>query len=332
MVASTLGSPTRSSGSGAPARRPSRCTCGTRPSVVAPMQCSSPRASAGEHVAGVDRALGLAGADHGVQLVDEEDDRPSSCAVVPSTFFRRSSNSPRYLAPASSSAMSSTSTRLSFSVSGTSPLTMRCAGPRRWRSCRRRLADQHRVVLGAPLQHLDGAADLVVAADHRVELALGALGEVSVYFFSASRWPSASGDRPSGRRAPRRWPPPALARQAMAARHAQVAPVAPPARRPAPEAGRPAPSRPPSAAPRCARRRAQQRARAVVLRQHGREHVHRLDVGVVARHREALGLGERLLELAGEFVPVAWISSDCDRFEAAGPPFQVRRGAFARRA
>jgi len=33
-------------------------------------------------------------------------------------------------------------------------------------------ADQHRVVLAATLQHLDGAADLVVAADHRVELAL----------------------------------------------------------------------------------------------------------------------------------------------------------------
>ena len=41
------------------------------------------------------------------------------------------------------------------------------------------LADQHRVVLGAALQDLDRAADLVVAADDRVELALaGALGEV----------------------------------------------------------------------------------------------------------------------------------------------------------
>ena len=40
-------------------------------------------------------------------------------------------------------------------------------------------ADQHRVVLGAALQHLDGAADLVVAADHRVELALTrAFGQV----------------------------------------------------------------------------------------------------------------------------------------------------------
>ena len=35
-----------------------------------------------------------------------------------------------------------------------------------------RLADQHRVVLGAPRQHLDDAADLLVAADDRVELAL----------------------------------------------------------------------------------------------------------------------------------------------------------------
>ena len=34
------------------------------------------------------------------------------------------------------------------------------------------LADQHRVVLGPARQHLDDAADLLVAADHRVELAL----------------------------------------------------------------------------------------------------------------------------------------------------------------
>jgi hypothetical protein len=68
--------------------------------------------------------------------------------------------------------MSSTSTRLPFSVSGTSPLTMRCARPfDDGGLAHARLADQHRVVLGAALQDLDGAADLVVAADHRVELA-----------------------------------------------------------------------------------------------------------------------------------------------------------------
>ena len=49
------------------------------------------------------------------------------------------------------------------------------------------LADQHRVVLGAPLQDLDAAADLVVAADHRVELALARARSVrsSVYFLPA---------------------------------------------------------------------------------------------------------------------------------------------------
>ena len=42
------------------------------------------------------------------------------------------------------------------------------------------LADQHRVVLGAARQDLDDAADLVVAADDRVELAvLGGLREVA---------------------------------------------------------------------------------------------------------------------------------------------------------
>ena len=44
-------------------------------------------------------------------------------------------------------------------------------------------ADQHRVVLGATLQHLDGAADLVVTTDHRIELALlGPLGHIDGKF------------------------------------------------------------------------------------------------------------------------------------------------------
>ena len=45
------------------------------------------------------------------------------------TFFRRSSNSPRYFVPATSEPMSSVSRRLPCSVSGTSPATMRWARP-----------------------------------------------------------------------------------------------------------------------------------------------------------------------------------------------------------
>ncbi len=45
------------------------------------------------------------------------------------------------------------------------------------------LADQHRIVLGAARQHLHGAADFLVAADHRVELAFARrLGQVARVF------------------------------------------------------------------------------------------------------------------------------------------------------
>ena len=47
-----------------------------------------------------------------------------------------------------------------------------------------RLADQHRIVLGAARKHLDHAADLFVAADHRIELALrGELRQIAAVFF-----------------------------------------------------------------------------------------------------------------------------------------------------
>jgi hypothetical protein len=62
------------------------------------------------------------------------------------------------------------------------------------------LADQHGVVLGAPRQHLDGAADFLVATDHRIELALaGRLGEVARVFFE--RVVAALGRRGIGRAA-----------------------------------------------------------------------------------------------------------------------------------
>ena len=59
-----------------------------------------------------------------------------------------------------------------------------------------RLADQHRVVLLAPGQHLDGGFDLLRAADHRVELAvarhLGQVARVLVEFWRVGRRLSAA--------------------------------------------------------------------------------------------------------------------------------------------
>ena len=54
---------------------------------------------------------------------------PSYLARSFSTAFKRSSNSPRYFAPANNDPKSKDKTRLPFKPSGTSPLTIRCAKP-----------------------------------------------------------------------------------------------------------------------------------------------------------------------------------------------------------
>ena len=106
---------------------------------------------------------------------------PSEPRMSSSTALSRSSNSPRNLDPATMAPRSRATIRLSLSDGGHvavhdppgQPLDdggLADAG----------LADQHRVVLGPARQHLDDPADLVVAADHRVEPALaGHLGQVA---------------------------------------------------------------------------------------------------------------------------------------------------------
>ena len=125
-----------------------------------------------EQVARVHRAFGGAGAHDGVELVDEEDDSPSASLISLRTALRRSSNSPRYLAPAISAPRSSETTCFSLSVSGTSPRTIRWARP------------STIAVLptpGSPIrtglflvrrdEDLDDPANLLVTADDRIERA-----------------------------------------------------------------------------------------------------------------------------------------------------------------
>ena len=138
-----------------------------------------------EHVAGVDGAFGFAGANHGVQLVDEDDDLAFilrdflehglqaflEFAAVLGTGKQRRHVEAQYLLALERFRhfVIDDALRQSFDDG---------------RLADARFADQHRIVLGAPLQDLDGAADFVVATDHRVELALtGAFGEVDAVFF-----------------------------------------------------------------------------------------------------------------------------------------------------
>ncbi len=125
-----------------------------------------------EHVGGVHRALGLAGADQGVEFVDEHDD----LALGGGDLLEHGLEALLELAP-----------KLGPGDHGAeierhqAPLLQRLghvavddalgqaldhgglADPG--------LADQDRIVLGAPRQHLDGTANLLVAPDHGIEFA-----------------------------------------------------------------------------------------------------------------------------------------------------------------
>ena len=129
-VSSTVGSATNTGWN----RRASAASFSTcflySSSVVAPMQCRSPRASAGLSRLEASIAPSALPAPTSVCISSMNRMMPPSEDITSfSTAFSRSSNSPRYFAPAISAPMSSASSFLSFRLSGTSPLRMRSARP-----------------------------------------------------------------------------------------------------------------------------------------------------------------------------------------------------------
>jgi hypothetical protein len=150
-------------------------------SVVAPTQWSSPRASAGFSMLPASMApFGLAGADHGVQLVDEDD----RAAFVGGDVLQHGLEALLELA-----AVLGTREQRRH-VERQHALVLERLGHLAVDDALREpfddggladagLADEHGIVLAAALEDLDGAADLVVAADDRIELAVaGARREV----------------------------------------------------------------------------------------------------------------------------------------------------------
>ena len=98
---------------------------------------------------------------------------PSADAISYSTAFSRSSNSPRYFGAGDHRAEVERHQLLALqrlrhvAVDDAQRQALDDGG-----LADAGLADQHGIVLGAAAQHLDGAADLLVAADHRIELAV----------------------------------------------------------------------------------------------------------------------------------------------------------------
>ena len=130
MVSSTLGGSTMTGWK----RRSSAASFSTclrySSSVVAPTTCSSPRASAGLSMLLASTAPSAAPAPTMVWSSSMKVmKRPSASVSSFTTALSRSSNSPRYLAPASNWPMSSATISLCRSESGTSPSTIRWASP-----------------------------------------------------------------------------------------------------------------------------------------------------------------------------------------------------------
>ena len=121
-----------------------------------------------QQVAGIHGALGLAGADDGVQLVDEQDDAAALGLHLGQHGLQPLLELAAILGAGDQRAHVERQQLLVLEALGHVALDdalgqafgdggLADAG----------LADQHGIVLGAPGQHLDGAADLLVAADHR---------------------------------------------------------------------------------------------------------------------------------------------------------------------
>ncbi len=151
-------------------------------SVVAPTSRSSPRASIGLIMlpASIDGLAGRAGADDGVQLVDERDDLAGRVLDVVEHGLEAFLEFAAVLRPGDHR----TEVQRDDGLVAQALRHVACHDALGQALDDRGLADagltdQHRVVLGATAQHLHDATNLVVAPDDRVELALArALGQV----------------------------------------------------------------------------------------------------------------------------------------------------------
>ncbi len=125
-----------------------------------------------EQVGSVHRPIRLAGAHQGMHLVDKKDDVPVCRSDFVEDGFQPLLEVAAELGAGDPGAMSERHQLLVAQAFGHVAIDdaqrqafgdggLAHAG----------LADQHRIVLGAAGQDLDGAADFLVAADHRVELA-----------------------------------------------------------------------------------------------------------------------------------------------------------------
>ena len=133
-----------------------------------------------EHIARVHGAIGLSSAHHGMQLIDEQDHSSLFLGELFQHGFQALFELTAKLGSGEQRAHIQRQHAFLFQTFGY--FTVNDALSQAFDDggfTHTRFANQHRVVLGATLQHLNRTADFVIATDHRVELAVQrALGEV----------------------------------------------------------------------------------------------------------------------------------------------------------
>ena len=134
-----------------------------------------------QHVRRIDRTLGRAGADHGVELVDEQDDLAFGVGdlledrlqpLLELAAIFRTGDERTHVERDDSLVLEPFGDIAADDAAG-EPFDNR-------RLADARFADEDRIVLRPPRQHLDDASDFLVSTDHRIEFAFaGELGEIA---------------------------------------------------------------------------------------------------------------------------------------------------------
>ncbi len=126
-----------------------------------------------QQVGGVHRAVRLAGADQGMHLVDEQDDLAAGAGHLLQHRFQPLLELAAIFRAGDQGAHVEREQLLvleAFRHVAVDDAQRQALDDRGLADAG--LADQHRIVLGAAGEHLNGAADFLVAADHRIELAV----------------------------------------------------------------------------------------------------------------------------------------------------------------
>ena len=151
------------------------------------MELSS-RQSRLQHIASIHRAIGLTRTDHGMELIDKKNDLPFKLGHLGQQCFHALFKFTTKLGACNQGRHIKRQQPLpfdpfrDFSVDNPKRKTLHNGG-----LANTRLANEHRVIFGSALKHLNGPSNFIIPANDRIQLALfGSLSKVNRVFLERS--------------------------------------------------------------------------------------------------------------------------------------------------